>query len=171
MPMFEFSSGTFDLVDRAHMNLRNTENSLAVAESCTGGLLGGAITAVAGSSDVFDGGVIAYSNWAKRNRLNVDTNLLEEHGAVSRPVARAMVKGLSEVFSTSAGISITGIAGPDGGTEEKPVGLVYFGMRYHSQYEIYRKEFDGDRQLIRAKTVNSALEFFLESFFDGTGSK
>ena len=108
--------------------LRDAGQTLAVAESCTGGGCGAAITAVPGSSDVFLGGVIAYSNAAKQTVLDVPAALLEAHGAVSDPVVTAMAQGVRERFGSDWGVAISGIAGPAGGTSDKPVGLVHLAV-------------------------------------------
>jgi nicotinamide-nucleotide amidase len=106
---------------------RERNYTLATAESCTGGLVAVTITDIPGSSDVFDRGIITYSNEAKQKLLGVPKALLDQHGAVSAPVAEAMAKGVIAATDTHVGLSVTGIAGPDGGSEEKPVGLVFVG--------------------------------------------
>ncbi len=107
---------------------RERKISLSCAESCTGGLVGAAITSVAGSSEVFQGGIISYSNDVKHRILGVDQRILDTYGAVSEECARAMAQGASRVLKTQVAISITGIAGPDGGVPGKPVGTVWFGI-------------------------------------------
>lgn len=146
------------LVEELHRALRGQNGTVAVAESCTGGLLGAAITAVPGSSDVFSGGVIAYSNAAKRTVLGVSREILEEHGAVSEPVCRRMARAVQERFDSDLGLSITGVAGPGGGTEEKPVGLVYVGVADRGREQVRCFEFDGDRTEVRARSVRTVLE-------------
>jgi nicotinamide-nucleotide amidase len=106
---------------------RERKLKLATAESCTGGLVAVTITDIPGCSDVFDRGIVTYSNEAKNLLLGVSKDLLEKHGAVSAPVAKAMAEGVIHATHTNVGLSITGIAGPDGGTAEKPVGLVFVG--------------------------------------------
>lgn len=101
--------------------------TLATAESCTGGLVAVTLTDIPGSSDVFDRGIITYSNEAKHKLLGVPTALLKEYGAVSAPVAKAMAQGVIAATDTQVGLSVTGVAGPGGGTDEKPVGLVFIG--------------------------------------------
>lgn len=140
---------------------------MAVAESCTGGLLGAAITAVPGSSDVFSGGVIAYANAAKRDVLEIPRGTLEEHGAVSEPVCRRMARAVQRRFESDLGLSITGVAGPGGGTEEKPVGLVYVGVADRSREQVRCFEFDGDRAEVRVRSVRAALEGALAFFSPG----
>ncbi|GAB3675509.1 CinA family protein [Halopiger thermotolerans] len=144
--------------------LRNREETLAVAESCTGGLIGAAITSVPGATDYFDSGLTTYAYDAKRRHLGVSREALDEHGAVSEPVAREMARGVRDVADVTWGIATTGVAGPTGGTAENPVGTVYIGVAYagpwgsESSYAtVSRYEFDGDRADVRAKTVDRAL--------------
>lgn len=132
--------------------------SLATAESCTGGLLAGRITEVPGSSDYFLEGVVTYSNEAKMRMLGVPAAMLEEHGAVSEAVACAMAAGVRKLADSTFGIGVTGIAGPGGGTEEKPVGLVYIALADEDTVTARKLIFPGDRQFIRMLTVNSALD-------------
>ncbi len=132
--------------------------SLATAESCTGGLLAGRITEVPGSSEYFLEGVVTYSNEAKMRMLGVPAEMLDEHGAVSEPVACAMAAGVRKLAGSTFGIGVTGIAGPSGGTEEKPVGLVYIALADEDTVEARKLIFPGDRQFIRTLTVNSALD-------------
>ncbi len=130
---------------------------LAVAESCTGGLLGARLTEVPGSSDVFVGGVIAYDNALKIELLDVPEPLLAEHGAVSEPIARAMAEGAARRFGVAAAISVTGIAGPGGGTPEKPVGTVWIGCCFNGLLEARRSVFPGSRHEVRARATQAAL--------------
>ncbi len=132
--------------------------SLATAESCTGGLLAGRITEVAGSSEYFLEGVVTYSNEAKMRMLGVPKELLEQHGAVSEPVATAMAAGVRQLAGSTFGIGITGIAGPGGGSEEKPVGLVYIALADEDNVTARNFIFPGDRQFIRTLSVNAALD-------------
>lgn len=132
--------------------------TLATAESCTGGLLAGRITDVPGSSEYFIEGVVTYSNEAKIRMLGVPTDLIERHGAVSEEVARAMADGVRSLAGTTFGIGITGIAGPGGGSEEKPVGLVYIALADDNDAIVRKFVFPGDRQFIRQLSVNAALD-------------
>jgi nicotinamide-nucleotide amidase len=132
--------------------------TLATAESCTGGLLAAALTNVAGSSRYFLQGVVAYSNEAKVNLLGVPNKLLQEHGAVSPEVAEAMAIGIRRRARSTIGVGITGIAGPAGGSETKPVGLVYIGLADEVQSSSRKFLFPGDRQLIRNLSVKAALD-------------
>lgn len=134
--------------------------TVATAESCTGGGIGAALTAVAGSSEVFMGGAIVYANRAKADVLNVPPALLVEHGAVSEPVAAAMASGAQELFKVDLAVSVTGIAGPGGGTARKPVGLVYVAVA--SEEEVWVKELhlgNVGREVVRAQTIDQALIF------------
>jgi nicotinamide-nucleotide amidase len=132
--------------------------TLATAESCTGGLLAGRITEVPGSSAYFKEGVISYANEAKVDLLGVPNRLLEKHGAVSPEVAEAMAIGIRRRARTTIGLGITGIAGPGGGSDEKPVGLVYIGLADEVQSSSRKFLFPGDRQFIRTLAVNAALD-------------
>jgi nicotinamide-nucleotide amidase len=132
--------------------------TLATAESCTGGLLAGRITNVSGSSEYFREGVIAYANEAKAELLGVPHKLIEEHGAVSAEVAEAMAIGIRRRAHANIGIGVTGIAGPGGGSEEKPVGLVYIGIADEAESSARRFLFPGDRHLIRELAVKAALD-------------
>lgn len=150
-----------DPVQTLHSRLRAHGKTMAVAESCTGGTLGGVITSVPGSSDVFMGGVIAYSNAIKRDLLDVPEPVLAEHGAVSEPAARHMAQGVVNSMGVSLGVSITGIAGPDGGTITKPVGTVYVGCSNAQSILVTRRQYKGDRQQIRWKSIQAAIDLAL----------
>ncbi|KPU92952.1 damage-inducible protein CinA [Variovorax paradoxus] len=131
---------------------------LATAESCTGGLIGAACTELAGSSAWFERGFVTYSNAAKTELLGVDAALVEAHGAVSEPVARAMALGaIAHSAPARVAVAVTGIAGPTGGTPDKPVGTVWFGWSVDGQVRTERRRFDGDRATVRAATVRHAL--------------
>jgi competence/damage-inducible protein CinA-like protein len=136
---------------------RTSGFKLAVAESCTGGLLGERITNVPGSSDVFLGGVIAYDNEIKRNLLGVQAEEIERHGAVSEAVALQMASGVREKLGADVGVSVTGIAGPGGGTTEKPVGLVWIAV-HAAEVKARRFHVGGDRAEIRQRAAQAALE-------------
>jgi nicotinamide-nucleotide amidase len=138
--------------------LRAGRQTLAVAESCTGGLLGERITAVPGASAVFLGGVIAYANAVKIAALDVPAPLLAEHGAVSEPVVRAMSQGVQRRFSSDAALAITGIAGPDGGSPAKPVGTVWLAASLGDRTETVSRRMPGDREEIRARSAQAALD-------------
>jgi nicotinamide-nucleotide amidase len=131
---------------------------ISVAESCTGGLLGSKITAEAGSSEWFSGGVIAYSNELKQQLLAVDIGLIAEYGAVNAPVARAMAEGVAACTASQVAVSITGIAGPTGGTEDKPVGTVFFGVFDNGKVTEHHFTFSGSRREIQEITAQTALD-------------
>ena len=139
--------------------LRERGLVLATAESCTGGLIGERVTSVAGSSDYYAGGVIAYSNAVKTALLNVDEAVLAEHGAVSIPVAEAMAAGVLAQLNADIAVSTTGIAGPAGGSEDKPVGLVYIGLDLRGQPATCRKFiFEGNRKDVQMAASQAAFE-------------
>jgi nicotinamide-nucleotide amidase len=138
--------------------LRARRFQIATAESCTGGLIAAALTHVPGSSDVVDRGFVTYSNAAKTEMLGVPAGLIDAHGAVSQPVAAAMAEGAVTRSSATIAVSVTGIAGPGGGSADKPVGLVWFGCARRGQPAITeRVVFPGDRSAVRAATVAHAL--------------
>ena len=132
--------------------------TVSVAESCTGGLLGNRLTNIAGSSRYIERGVIVYSNRAKEELLGVPEPLLRAHGAVSEPVARAMAEGVCRISGSPCGLAVTGIAGPDGGSAEKPVGTVYIGCATPEGIEVRRCRFDGDRVAIKWQSSQTALD-------------
>jgi nicotinamide-nucleotide amidase len=132
--------------------------TLATAESCTGGLIADLITNVPGCSGCFRGSVVAYHNDIKMKLLGVSEDTLAKHGAVSAPVAREMAEGLRRVFAVDWAISVTGIAGPDGGTKTKPVGLVFIGIADANDIYVTRHKFEGDRIQIKRSTANEALQ-------------
>jgi nicotinamide-nucleotide amidase len=131
---------------------------LAVGESCTGGLVAARITAVPGASDVFVGGVVAYADGVKRDLLGVSAATLEAHGAVSEETVRAMAEGVQRRFDAGATIAVTGIAGPGGGTPEKPVGTVWLAARVGADARAVKRVFPGDRGEIRARAAQAALD-------------
>ncbi len=143
--------------------LRHTGDTVAVAESCTGGLLGARITDVPGSSTVFLGGVIAYANEVKVRDLGVDETVLARDGAVSETVAAAMATGVRGRFGSTWGVAITGIAGPDGGSPEKPVGTVWFGLAGPAGVKTHRAIYPGSRPEIRARGAQAAMFLLLRS--------
>lgn len=141
--------------------LRATGLKLAVAESCTGGLIGHTVTQVAGSSDYFLGGVIAYSNFLKESLLGVKAETLQKHGAVSSEVALAMAEGVKMITRADLGVAATGIAGPGGGTPQKEVGLVYIAVAGARGTDCERYKFLGDRASIKFQAAQQALSLVL----------
>lgn len=138
--------------------LRQAGLQLAIAESCTGGLISHTVTTVPGSSDYFLGGVTAYSNQLKMDILEVDGNLLAKHGAVSAETAEAMASGMRRLSGADIALSTTGIAGPTGGSAEKPVGTVYFGLDYQGDCRHYLHTFSGSRSQIQTIAAQTALD-------------
>lgn len=130
---------------------------LATCESCTGGMVASKIIDVPGASEVFKEGFVTYSNKAKRTRLGVKKSTLVKYGAVSEQTAKEMVKGCASASKANVNLSTTGIAGPDGGTEEKPVGLVYIGCNVCGKTKVNKYNFEGDRMEIRRKATSAAL--------------
>lgn len=141
---------------------RLSGKTLVTAESCTGGGIGAAITAVPGSSAVYKGGIISYTNWVKENILHVDGQLLEQYGAVSMPVAKAMAEGASNVLDADIAVSVTGLAGPGGDEFGNPVGTVFIG--YSDKKKTYAKQFlfSGSREDVRNQAICEALKLVLE---------
>jgi PncC family amidohydrolase len=135
--------------------------TLAVAESCTGGMVGAAITSVAGSSQYFRGGVIAYDNDVKMSLLRVPAPILNRCGAVSSQVVKAMAQGAQKRLKTDYAIAISGVAGPGGGTKKKPVGLVWIGIAAKAGVRTFRERFAGDRESIRKQAVVKSLQYML----------
>lgn len=151
-----------ELAPRVLEACRRRKAMLATAESCTGGMIAAALTDVAGSSDVFERGFVTYSNDAKREMLGVPAGLLARHGAVSEEVARAMAEGAVANSRAAIAVSVTGVAGPGGGSAEKPVGLVHLAGAMDGRPTRHRREiFPGDRADIRRATVVAALELVL----------
>jgi PncC family amidohydrolase len=131
---------------------------LSVAESCTGGMLASSITSISGASKIFNLGLITYSNQAKIKILKVNKNIIKNYGAVSHECCSAMVKNLSKISKANINVSITGIAGPKGGTKEKPVGLVYIGVKKGNKIQVNKCLFKSKkRSLIQRATVKKAL--------------
>lgn len=151
-----------DLIDQFIDKLKRKAYTVTVAESCTGGLIASAITAKAGASKVFDRGFVTYSNEAKMDMLGVPSHILEQSGAVSVLCAEAMVKGALQRSNTNIALSVTGIAGPDGGTAEKPVGLVFIGYCEKGELpKVAEHNFRGNREEIRMQAVKQAVQYGL----------
>jgi nicotinamide-nucleotide amidase len=136
---------------------REQRFSIAAAESCTGGLVAARLTSVPGSSEAFAGGVVAYDNRVKRELLAVSDGILSRHGAVSAETAAAMAQGIRRALGADVGVSVTGIAGPGGGTPEKPVGLVFISVESPGGASTRRFELPGDREAVRSRATGLAL--------------
>ncbi len=143
--------------------LRESRLTLGVAESCTGGRLGDAITNVPGSSDYFLGGIISYSNEVKTSILGVDAGVLADKGAVSSEVALEMANGVRQVMRSDIGVAVTGIAGPAGGSRTKPVGLVYIAVSSGAHSTCAKNTFEGSRTSIKKQSIEKAIEM-IEDF-------
>ena len=153
-----YGEGDVDLAEVVLATCRERRITIAVAESCTGGMLGQRLTAIPGSSEVVVGGVIAYANAVKESLLAVPAATLREHGAVSEPVARAMATGARSRLGVGAALSITAVAGPDGGTPEKPVGTVWIALDLEGAVEARLLRLWGDRDEVRRRSTQAALE-------------
>ncbi len=137
--------------------------SLVTAESLTGGMIGSELTGIAGSSKVYKGGIVAYTNWVKENLLGVGANMLAQYGAVSAPVAKAMAEGARKALQADVAVSVTGLAGPDGDEYGNPVGTVYIGYCDANTAFAEEYHFSGDRAEVRQQTVRAALEIVLRN--------
>ena len=144
--------------------LKKKKLKLAIAESCTGGMLSSAITSVSGASKVFTMGLVTYSNQAKMSILKVPKKIIEKHGAVSIQCCLSMVNNLSKISKSKVCVSITGIAGPSGGTKQKPVGLVYIGVKNGKKVIVSKSQFKNKgRSSIQKATVKKSLELLLKT--------
>lgn len=152
-----------ELASRVIEIFREKGLSLALAESCTGGMIAETITNVAGASDIFYGSAVTYVNGAKEHILGVARETLEKHGAVSSECAEEMACGARRVYGADVAMSVTGIAGPGGGSEAKPVGTVWFGLATKDGAETFRRRFDGDRAAVRRQTVEEVLRRLAEA--------
>lgn len=150
------------LVEQIAQALRSRGQWLVTAESCTGGLIAGACTDLAGSSDWFERGLVTYSNRAKTELLDVPADLIARHGAVSEPVVRSMAEGARKRSDADWAVAVTGVAGPSGGTPDKPVGTVWLAWSTASETDAERCQFAGDRAQVRTATVRHALTGLLE---------
>jgi len=166
-----FSTGGEDLEEVVGNLLRSNKMTLATAESCTGGLLGNRITNVPGSSDYFNQGVVAYSNKAKTSLLDIPLDLIEEYGAVSHQVAQAMAEGVRLKSTANLGVGITGIAGPSGGTPDKPVGLVYIALNSDKGSEVSKNLFLGARKAVKFQSTQTALDMVRRHLLKTSGNK
>tara|TARA_B100001245_G_scaffold58048_1_gene39713 strand:- start:37 stop:513 length:477 start_codon:yes stop_codon:yes gene_type:complete len=144
--------------------LKKKKMKISFAESCTGGMLSSTITSVSGSSKVFNLGLVVYSNQSKIKILKVSKRIIRKYGAVSKQVCKAMTKNVSKIGKTNMGLSITGIAGPRGGTKKKPIGLVYVGIKKGNRVEVKKYLFKNkERSYIQRAAVNKCLELILST--------
>lgn len=147
--------------ERVIAALKNRHLTVTTAESCTGGWIAGRLVNVAGASEVFGRSFVTYSNEAKEEELGVKSKTLREYGAVSKQTVKQMAKGAAGHAKADTAIAVTGIAGPDGGTPDKPVGTVYIGIYYNDKVYWQECHFSGSRQEVRALTVVNSLQFLL----------
>jgi PncC family amidohydrolase len=143
-------------------NFTSEKKTLAIAESCTGGYISHMITNISGASKVFERGIICYSNQSKIQLLNIGSEIIEKYGAVSESVANQLAFNIRVLSNTNIGIGITGIAGPTGGTKEKPVGLVYIGVSTSDKTEVHKFEFIADRITFKKLVLGKIIEFLKE---------
>jgi nicotinamide-nucleotide amidase len=153
-----YGTGDIDLAAVVLEGLRGQGLRLATAESCTGGLVGARLTAMPGSSDVFAGGLVSYSNESKIRDLRVSELAIRQHGAVSEPVAQQMVEGVCHRFGTETGIAVTGVAGPGGGSPDKPAGTVWLAARVGEARRSLERWFPGGREAVRQRSAQAALD-------------
>lgn len=159
-----FSENIETLARQVIENLTARNKMIVTAESCTGGLIAAALTEISGSSAAVHGGFVTYANEAKQQMIGVPSNMLAQFGAVSEPVARAMAVGALKISGADIAISVTGVAGPGGGSPEKPVGLVHFGCATQGRTEHFRREFgELGRKQVRLDSVEQALHLVLET--------
>jgi PncC family amidohydrolase len=152
------------ILHKVHHLLSKQRLRVAVAESCTGGMLSEYFTTLSGASDIFVGGIVCYSNEAKKRLLSVSEQTLAKFGAVSENTALEMINGLSAALKADIYLAITGIAGPTGGSETKPVGTVYIATKFRDQIFCHHFVFEGDREQVRQKTTKRALQIIYDFF-------
>ncbi len=165
---YRFHAASGELAEALGASLLSAQATLAVAESCTGGLIAKRITDHPGSSRYFLGGVIAYDNAVKVEQLGVPEELLEEEGAVSESVAEAMARGVALRFGAQAGIGVTGVAGPGGGTEEKPVGTVWYAACFRDRSVVRHEQILGDRETVRERGAQGAMDLLFRLLESGS---
>ena len=147
-------------INQSGINRKNL--TLALAESCTGGMIASIITGIPGASEFFLGGVVTYSNKSKTDLLKVDPEILEKYGTVSFQTVEAMTKGAKDLFGADITVAVTGIAGPSGGSPEKPVGLVFIAVNFENETKIIRNVFKGSRNEIRSEASRVAVGMILD---------
>lgn len=155
-------NNTMEFAKKISSFLTKKKKTLSVAESCTGGLVANLITDVPGSSKFFKGAVVSYSNEAKNSILHVPLSVIEEHGAVSGPCVRCMAHGVFKKLKTDFSIAVSGIAGPGGGTKEKPVGLTFIALASKNKTQTFKFIFKGSRLSIKRQAAQNALKLFLK---------
>ena len=156
-----------NLLNKVSDILKKHHLMIATAESCTGGLIAHSLTNIPGSSEYFDRGVISYSNTAKKELIGVPENILQQYGAVSEQTAQAMAQGIRTSTHVNIGLATTGIAGPTGGTKDKPIGLVYIAVATEQKVRVKRFVFSGDRLQNKEDTCTAALSLLLETIEQG----
>ena len=162
-----FSSSLLALARVVLAEARSNNLRIATAESCTGGLVAACLTEIEGSSDILDRGFVVYSNRAKQDLLNVPGDLIADAGAVSEAVARAMAEGAVENSNAHLAVAVTGIAGPTGGSDGKPVGTVWLALAHDGRVlRVWQEHFGGDRHAVRGATVRAALNALCEAVED-----
>ena len=150
-------------IDKLHKKLIKTKTTISIAESCTGGLLSSKLTTLSGSSKYFKMGLITYSNNAKINILNVNKKVIDKYGAVSQECCRSMVENLSKLSKSKINVSITGVAGPRGGTKYKPIGLVFIGIKAGNKIFIIKNLFGKkNRSIIQSNTVKKCINLLIK---------
>ena len=162
-----FAIGDDSLEEIVVKNALENDISLSIAESCTGGLIGHRITQISGSSKIFKGSVVVYSNSSKVNLLGVRENCINKHGAVSEETAKEMAEKVRKMFSSKLGLSITGIAGPDGGSKEKPIGLTYIGLSTKNETKVRKFQFGSIRKSNKARASQAALNWMRLEILNG----
>lgn len=157
--MFDYIFNNNDLITLEQL-LRDRNETITTAESCTGGLIAHLITSIPGSSDIFNGAIVSYSNGVKQSELNVDKDTMIEYGVVSQEVVSQMLDGIIEKFQADYAIAVSGVAGPSGGTKDKPVGMVVIGVmsKKANSKEIEICHFEGDRKSIQTQSAKEALK-------------
>ena len=151
-----------EILEKISLILKDKKLTIASAESCSGGLISHTLTNISGSSDYFDRGIVSYSNKAKMELLGVPEDVLEKYGTVSEQVAKAMAEGIRTKSNVDIGLSTTGIAGPTGGTKEKPVGLVYIGLSTKDEVLVKKFQFSGNRLENKENTCKAALQMLYD---------
>jgi PncC family amidohydrolase len=167
--MQDLESQLIELARQVQQGFLAARRTLVTAESCTGGLVSHVLTEIPGSSRYFRGGVVCYANDLKQRLVGVPTDTLEAHGAVSAQTAVAMAEGARALLDADVAVAVTGIAGPDGGSTSKPVGLTYIAVADAAGHEVHRRVWHGDRRENKAASAAAALELILQRLGPGEG--